>query len=216
MVSQSGANLFASPEIIASTPGAVSSLAIATHNGNTMLVWGEDLPGYLTHTIAKYYDAANGWYPAVQLEDSLWGSSWPSVNHDAQGNFYAVWVESQWSEVVSARFLPSSGWLPAEVVSTGDNVVTPQIAADGNGTVFVAWLQYNFNDPYPGEGKVYSNVRTPTSGWAVAQQLKTAPGGADTPTLAVDSSGRATVMWSQNVGMTDGSPSYGIYFSRFE
>jgi hypothetical protein len=94
----------------------------------------------------------------------------------------------------------------------------PKIAVDNRGNLFAAWLQFYPNAPtgrFGGDGKVYGNYCQKGSDWQTQQLLTTVPGDAANPSLAVDQSGGAMVIWSQTTGSVNGILSYGVFSSIF-
>jgi hypothetical protein len=187
--------------------------------GNAMALWGQLDSSSISHTYACRYTASDGWSMAERIDNSVSDSIDQYLAVDSSGHFYAVWTQrtdTALSTILCRKFIPDTGWQAPQSVGTGYSARTPRIAADSFGNVFAAWQQYDPDDIYPGDAKIYASRFTAASGWSAQRQLKNTLGGADAPDLAVDPSGRATVMWSQSTGSTNGLIRYGVFSSRFE
>jgi hypothetical protein len=188
-------------------------------NGNAVALWGQLDSSSISHTYACCYTAANGWSMAERVDNSLSASIDQYLAVDSSGHFYAVWTQrtdTAVSTILCRKYIPGTGWQAPQLVGTGYSVRSPKVAADSYGNVFAAWQQYDPDDLYPGDAKIYASRFTASSGWSVQRQLRNTLGDADAPDLAVDPSGRATIMWSQSTGSTNGLIHYGVFFSRFD
>jgi hypothetical protein len=191
------------------------------NNGNTMALWGQNDSFSNSKTYACRYTPADGWGAAERIDNTLFDTFDQSLAVYPSGNFHAVWTqrsESGLSDIYSCTYTPAGGWQTPLRVGFGGIARFPRIAADAVGNIFATWLQYDLDDPFSGDGKVYSNHFRAGTGWGTQQQLKNALGGADEPVLAVNQSGKAMVIWSQSTGYVSGSSEikYGIFSSRFE
>jgi hypothetical protein len=187
--------------------------------GNAMALWGQQDSSSTSHTYACRYTAAAGWSVAERVDSSVSDSIDQYLTVDSSGNFYAVWsqrTDTIVSTILCSQYSPGSGWQTPRLVGTGSPARSPRVATDSSSNIFAAWLQYDPEDVYPGDAKIYASRFTASSGWSVQKQLRNVQGNADAPDLVVDPSGRATIMWSQSTGSIYGLIQYGVFFSRFE
>jgi hypothetical protein len=188
------------------------------NNGKAMALWGEEDPSSNVHTYACRYTPAVGWGTALRIDDSSFSTIDQFLTVDHAGNFHAVWTqrtESILSDIFYCAYNLDSGWQRPIKIGTGGNGRYPRIAADSAGYLFAAWLQYDLNSQYPGDGKIYVNQSRAHSGWGAQTKLQQVPGDSGPQALAVYRPGEAMVIWSQTTGSVDGILSYGVFSSRF-
>ena len=219
-VSQFTNTVQGSPEQIASIAGVPGWTDIALDTtGNAMIIWGQQDFSLTFHTYACRYNVVNGWGIAVKIDNSYSDCIDQTLTVNSYGNFYAVWTQrtnTNLSNIYSSQYNPVSGWKTPQLAGTGGIARYPRIVADTVGNVIVTWQQYDPNDSFPGDANVYANIFSPGSGWGTQHQLKNAFGSADAPEIAIDSEGKATVLWSQSTASVGGTGTYGIFSCRFE
>jgi hypothetical protein len=220
-VSRRSGSAWEEPLLISSIAGGFeqSTNISIDGKGNAMALWGQQDSSSASHTYACRYTAAAGWNVAERVDSSESDSIDQYLTVDSSGHFYAVWTQitdTAVSTILSSQYSPGSGWQAPRLVGTGSPARSPRVATDSFGNIFAAWQQYDPDDLYPGDAKIYASRFTASSGWSVQRQLRNVLGDADAPDLAVDPSGRATIMWSQSTGSINGLIHYGVFFSKFE
>ena len=211
------------PEQIASNTGmAAWTNVVFGNNGSAMAIWGQADGSSRYHTFACNYRPGTGWGTVERIDSSLFDSIDQSLAVDPTGNYFAVWTQTRdttASDIYFSRFDSAGGWRPAEIIGTGGSARYPKVGADNAGNALATWQQYDATGAYPADAKVYANRYAAGTGWSTQMQLKNALGSADMPELAMDSNGRAMVMWSQCIGYTSpgsGVIKYGIFSSLFQ
>lgn len=172
-------------------------------SGNGVAVWSQFF-GTVCNIRANRYRAGLGWDNAVSLETTHAGDSnhRPQVAVDSSGNSIAVWQQSDGmnDHIWSSRYQAVVGWDNAvriESFAAGD-ATRPQVAADSSGNAIAVWQQSDGTNV-----TVWSNRYVPGAGWGSAQRIDTAnSGSAERPSMAMDSSGNAVVVWVWNDGST--------------
>ncbi len=206
------------PELIATTSGSASWANIAFDKaGNAMALWGQSDSSSHYHVYSCRYAVGVGWGSETVIDGNTLNSTKPTLAVDSEGNFWAAWVQFNGTgiDVYSSRYVSSIGWEAPQRIGSGGNAGQPCVAADGLGSIFVAWQQYDINDLV--DVNVYVNCFTAASGWGTQRQLRNSSGAADEPELVADPLGHATVIWSQSVGYTSpGVVRYGLFTSRFQ
>jgi hypothetical protein len=180
-------------------------------NGDAMAVWSQD-GGEFNVIWANRHTFNSGWGAPVRLDANEPSSAGnPQVAVDPAGNALAIWsqVDSP-SPVWSNRYTPTEGWSTAETISI--DVVSiprgPLLDVDPNGNALAVWAQ----DGGAGVDTIWWSRYTPAEGWGVAERIRTDNAGrALAPKVAIDPSGKALLVWYQDV-----SPNRNIWSNRFE
>lgn len=140
------------------------------------------------------------WQGAALLENIDLGDAYnPQVVFDTNGNGMAIWIQSDgtYLRVQSSRYTPNSGWGPILSVGTGgaQSALEPTIAVDGSGNVRAVWLQ----QVTVSTRSIWTNLYSPASGWGTATVLEASVSsvGGNSPEIAMDPAGNATVVWAE-------------------
>jgi hypothetical protein len=171
-------------------------------NGNAVAVWAQaQAVGSGVNAIwANRYTTAAGWGTAEVIStDNTFSAEKPKVVSDAQGNTMAVWAQPRndgsgvfiWAK----RYIPATGWGAVEQIGTDNLAGFVQIAQSANGDIVAAWQ----NSSTTASGGVYANRYFARGGWSGAVQVSTR---GDSHKIAMDSSGKATIVWHENIGST--------------
>ncbi|SEB50645.1 PKD domain-containing protein [Nocardioides exalbidus] len=142
--------------------------------------------------------AVETWLPATYLSDADVDSYNPVVEVDAAGNATAVWVsKSGTTYVVRASSRPAAGAWSAAVALSGDvgAAVAPQLAANDRGDLVAVWESGPSTT-----SRIQASVRGASGGWSAAETLSEAGQGASSPSVTIDRTGRATVLWVRSDG----------------
>jgi hypothetical protein len=120
----------------------------------------------------------------------------PAVALDEAGNAIAIWTESSPGAVWSNRYTEGTGWGSTERIDarTGD-VYEPSVAVDAAGNAIAVWVQ-----PRRGTSvaSVWTNRYEVGSGWGEAHIIGTAEYGVRDPRIAMDATGDALVVWTDD------------------
>jgi hypothetical protein len=192
-----------STELIESddTNDAVSPDIAADSDGNAIAVWRQT-EGTRFSIYANRYVVGTGWGSAELIETNQDGNAYsPKIAFDSSGNALAVWQQSDGNRpnIWANRYVAGSGWGTAELIETTNTggAYGPKIAVDDSGNALAVWHQSN--------GSYYSiwaNRYTAGSGWGTAELIENDDAGnAYRPEIALDASGNALAVWSQNDGV---------------
>lgn len=178
--------------------------------GNAIAVWSQS-DGTRQNVWANRYAQAAGWGSATLLETDNAGSAfWPQVAFDARGDAVVVWYQSDGTRtnIWANRYSVGAGWAAAELVENDDagGAVDPQVALDPGGNATVVWSQSDGTRP-----NIWANRYSVGSGWGSPALVETDNAGwASRPSVGVDASGVARVVWSQSNFFR-----YSIWTNRF-
>jgi hypothetical protein len=136
-------------------------------------------------------------YPAPMASRAFDGSSRLELVVDSASNVHIVWVElvNSTYRVVYARRGTTGGWSnPVRLSAVGPNSREATVGVDRAGTVTVAWARDD-------EGDTRVQVRRKPAGgsWGAVKNVSSSENQVDSPDVAVDPQGRATVVWRQGV-----------------
>ena len=183
-------------------------------SGNAVAVWSQ-VDGGVNSIYSNRYTAAGGWDAAAAelISDSVGFASSPQVAFDGSGNAVAVWSQRDGgvNSIYSNRYTAAGGWdaTAAELIEDGvGDAFFPQVAVDGSGNAVAVWTQQD-----GGVSSIYSNRYTAAGGWdaTAAELIEDGVGRANSPQVAVDGSGNAVAVWSQDDGGINS-----IYSNRYE
>jgi hypothetical protein len=175
-------------------------------SGNAIAVWFQVFEIY-----AKRNVPGTGWSTATRI-DTAGGAFYPQVAMDGSGNAIAVWHEEVWGNpdqknIWANRYAAGTGWGTAvALMRTSTGALNPQIAMDPSGNAMVVWTHDDGNQEYIRACRYVAG-----SGWGAVEPLDTGAVFAETPQIAMDSSGNAIAVWSKY----DGSHRY-IWANRFQ
>ena len=178
--------------------------------GNAIAAWSQ-FDGTRQNIWANRYTQAAGWGTATLLETDNAGSAfWPQVAIDAAGDAVAVWYQSDGTRtnIWASRYTAGAGWATAVLLENDDagGAVDPQVALDPGGNATVVWSQSDGTRP-----SIWANRYTVGSGWGAPALIETDDAGwASRPSVGVDASGVARVVWSQSNFFR-----YSIWTNRF-
>ncbi|MDH3623923.1 MAG: hypothetical protein OES69_07100 [Myxococcales bacterium] len=176
-------------------------------SGHAIAVWKE--PDQ--YVWSNRWTPEGGWGTAERIHDdapNVVGLAQVAV--DGSGNVVAVWVQSDGalSHIHSNRWTADGGWGTAERIETEDaeDAWYPQVTVDARGNAVAVW-EYTVSDT------VWTNRWTPSGGWGTPERINTydpvyaEPGHSSRPRVAIDASGNAVAVWSQEDG---------VWWNRFE
>lgn len=191
---------FGTAEVIRAKGRPVGSVRVTVDSlGNALALW---IDGTLDGDRLRYarYVAGAGWTAPADIDAIGWpsDSNWTlagSSNGDAVVAWSVRGIDGR-EAVHLRRFQPTSGWGPAERMSTdGRYAETPLVAVNSSGQIVVTWIQSDPSDSlYQVWGRVHDGV------WRDAQLLQ-APGVEGRIDwqrgLAIAASGSAVSLWRE-------------------
>ena len=138
-------------------------------------------------------------YPSPQtLSDIGQDAGAPQVAIDSSGRATIVWgrFDSSNLRIQSVRLGADGTPGPVQTLSAaGETGLRPQVAIDGSGRATVVWARSD------GSNKRIQSVQISAAGTPGAvQTLSNSGQDADNPQVAIDGSGRATVVWARSDG----------------
>lgn len=147
--------------------------------------------------VARFDPALRTWSSGQRIDTAFYATAFPQILLDASGYATATWLQQPYKlEVVSARLDPATSQSSTpKTLSTGGAVqaIEPKIAMDVAGNVIVAFI----------EEKAMKAVRYRSSdkSWGSATPIGQPPSGWEkailAPSLVIDASGVATVVWAR-------------------
>jgi len=184
--------------------GSVPDVAV-DDAGNAIAVWIQpdgQMPAEV-RVWANRYVPGNGWGTAVQLKDSTGNADVPRIAMDPLGNATVVWRGvyggATVGDVWAARYEEGQAWQTAILIDDGTGEIYGRdVAMDDGGDAVVVWVQDD------GVARsVYTRRYDAVSGWNGSQPelLETNDGDAQYPSVAMDPSGNAVVVWRQFDGV---------------
>jgi hypothetical protein len=195
--------LWGTPELIETynTNGAAPKVAIDA-SGNAIAVWSH-YDGARENIWSNRYNATTGlWGTAELIEtDSSGDASNAEIAMDASGNAVVVWYNfinaRNMNDIWSNRYNVATGlWGTAELIETDDtgNAYGAQVAMDVSGNAVAVWSQ-KIGTRY----NICSNRYNAATGlWGTAVLIETDDSGdANNASVAIDASGNAVAVWSQ-------------------
>ena len=183
---------------------SVNSPQVAMNSaGNAILVWLQSDGTVDNLWSNRYNGTSSSWGTAEKIENSSGSASYPQIVIDGGGNAIAVWlqldgtVDSLWSNRYDGT---SSAWGTAEKIeNNSESGYYPQLAVDGEGNAIAVWQQSN-----GAVDNIWSNVySTATSSWGDADTVVSNDESAYAPQIAINSDGKAIVIWRQSDGTVD-------------
>ena len=190
-------------QVSASTGDAQSPQILVDSDGDALATWSQMGPTY-TNLWVNLYQAGSGWGTAGFIEYNDGDVRNPQVALDeAAGNGLIVWEQDTApgpapSNVWAIEYSSGSGWGTAELIeSSFGNARVPQVAFDSTGKAIAVWQQYDGS----ARDDIRANTWSPTDGWGTATEIETTDAGSSrAPQLVIDSTDKATVVWSSDDG----------------
>ncbi|MBI1425420.1 MAG: hypothetical protein GC149_18440 [Gammaproteobacteria bacterium] len=191
----------------ASHPASTPDVAVDA-SGNAIAVWRQSNGT----TYGAYYNVFNGteWGTAQPIATTSGEVQPVHVAMNASGQAVAIWSQNDGAAygVYAAIYTLGSGWSTPTTLDPGSiQGVNPAIAIDANGGAIAVWEQWD------GVGhRIYVRRYVPGTGWAAIEQLQNTLGLGDAwePSIAMDASGNAIVVWMQWQSTT-----FGIFGNRY-
>lgn len=188
--------------------------------GNVTVVWRQDTNPYDTSQTAgspiqpaiwaaRYVSASGSWTSAARIGSPNFTMTYDSEDHprlsvSSTGHVGVIWEGSVGGEpesIYSARFDPVAGaWLNAVPLEQSANLAYwPEIATDTAGNMQGVWVQDE-----AGITNLYTARFDRSSGtWGTPLLVEILDTNVAPPSVGIDASGRALVVWSQVSGISN-------------
>lgn len=147
------------------------------------------------------FQTADGtWRSSLDIDDSSGGASGaPSLAVNDEGRALVAWHQRDGAgdySIYRSLYTPEQGqWSTAALLETnGGNAQLTDVAINNDGDVVVVWMQYGTSE-YDLWANYYDSE---ADSWSGAQVLESDPLSAVSPAVAIDSNGRAAVVWKQS------------------
>jgi hypothetical protein len=148
------------------------------------------------------------WSNATLVEIGANDAALPQLAMDESGNALAVWMQGDdiWANRYSGV---NDSWGTATRIETQAQWAhSPEIAIDRNGNALAIWVQ-----SHDSEFSIWANrFSVDNGGWGEAVVIDLIANDAYLPEIAVDSSGNALAVWSQQ---NDAGGAYNIWANRY-
>jgi hypothetical protein len=185
-------------------------------SGRAVVVWERRSGGEFGPVVvwAARFDG-RGWSGQSVISDRAVKSFFPVVALDARGAL-AVWTEfglpgTGDDGVVSRHAAFGSSWESPLRFWTAQSPVTTELAMNLHGEAVAAWAQVERLTPSADPQSRLWASRYAGGQWTPAEPLQAGPGWAQSPAVAIDEEGNATVAWVEHAGATAS-----IWANRFE
>ncbi len=187
---------WSAPEVIAAGREYLGEIALAVEDSGRVHAAWIKVPPYRRELHYRCRDES-GWSAEQTLNPARPTASSPAIGADGEGRIHVIWedtrqarrdlyalhcLEGQWSAEERLTRLPT---VPSSLEAS--------LAVDARGNAHLAWSD-NRND-YHG---VYYRRWSPAAGWSRHERVTIVPSDAKSPSLAVDGSGHAHLVWCDN------------------
>lgn len=159
------------------------------HTGNYAVSLGPDTPGPM---VTEW--ASTGYYPIMAMDHNR---TLHLVSYRREDNDYIIFYNSK---------SLTGTWpiTPTVILVTHNMPVTPIVAPDGNGGVYLAWQQTTLLPDFSSVWDVYFCHKPATKNTCTPPQNMTPleEGNAGAPKLALDQGGGLHIVWAESSGIT--------------
>jgi hypothetical protein len=174
--------------------------------GNAVVAW--ELNGVIWSN--RYTFASNSWGTAGSIQSVAQSSDGVVVAMNASGTAFAVWTQYDGTSSYRTwgnRYVPGSGWGTAvQLQSSSLYSYGADVAVDAGGNAIATWNQDNGN----GNANIWVNRYVAGTGWSGASVIQSGTLDSFYARVAMNSTGRAVVVWSQFDGIT-----YRVWANRY-
>jgi hypothetical protein len=160
--------------------------------GNALAFGGEETPNGI-ETWAARYSAGTGWgAPELFAQDAGVLARPCAAALDGEGNAMALETRDS-GGLFARRYVTDGGWRDAQLIDEGADACQLRFDPTGNATVIAARV-------YARDlCELWLSRYSPANGWTGPENIRSVPRGglSASPALAVDSLGRATLLWRE-------------------
>jgi len=165
-------------------------------SGGVHLVWSDTTPGDSEIYYKQSTDGGGTWATSQRLTFSSGSSGNPDIAVDSTGKLHVVWEDKAPgnSEIYYKRS-PDGGatWSTSKRLTWNEGTSwSPAVAVDSSDSVHAVW-----SESTPGNFEIYYKKSTDGGAtWSTSKNLSSTSGNSFSPAIAVDSSDRIHVAWS--------------------
>jgi hypothetical protein len=167
-------------------------------NGSACVAWTTKGPSYIAVWASLYQPGTRTWSAPAQISTTTTADAlWPRVAMDSAGNAVLLWAEGVYAAsgpyaLKAATYQPATGW-SAPVAASGTQADTNFTLAMTDAGAMAAWAETTDSGA---TYQVRATRWTATAGWTAVAAVSAAGGAAVLPTLALDASGNALLVWT--------------------
>ncbi len=197
--SSDGGATWSSSQRLTWTSGASWHPVIALDSSsNPYVVWYDETLGTPDVYFKKSTDAGATWSSSQRLTWTSGSSRVPAIAIDSSDNLHVVWHDhTPGSPEIYYKRSTDAGatWRANQRLTwTSGNSRAPAIAVEFPGNLHVVWY-----DDTPGNPEIFFKKSTDAGAtWTTGQRLTSTSGSSEAPSISVDSSGNAHVVWMDN------------------
>jgi PKD domain len=196
--SADGGVTFSTPKNLSNSSGYSFSPRIAVDaRGGINVLWLNNTPGYYAVFFSRSADGGATFSGPNNLSNGPADTGNPEIAVDAGGNISVVWENDDITFGVFYTHSTDAGATFSTPVNLATNTTgsfSPQLAADGNGDIYVVWEDdFNFQSDIS-----FSRSVDQGATFSAPKNLSSNAGSSVSAQLAVDSSGNVSVIWADN------------------
>ena len=195
----------AAPLVIHQQGNAFAPVVAADSSGNAIVMWSQNMGNRETLWANQFTPLGGGrWAGPTELANGPYDTyGGADIAFDGSGNAMAVYT--QWDSgsgytIFARRYFSGCCWSqPTKIDNTAYSwAYLPYVAMNAGGTAFAVWTEWD------GRWSIYAN-RFAGGAWGNEVRIETNAGGRDASTgdIAVDPSGNAMAIWTENDGIRD-------------
>ncbi len=183
--------------------------AAVDSSGGVHLVWSDTTPGDSEIYYKQSTDGGGTWATSQRITFSSGSPGNPDIAVDSTGGLHVVWEdEAPGNSEIYYKRSPDGGatWSTSKRLTWNEGMSwNPAVAVDSLDNLHVVWA-----DMTPGNFEIYYKKSTDGgANWSTSKNLSSNSGNSFSPAMAVDSSDRIHVAWS------DGTPGKSeIYYKK--
>lgn len=168
--------------------------------GNAIAVWQQSDGVRNNIWSASYTAAGDAWSAPLLLETDSFDADSPDLAVGVDGSAVAVWRQADGSRynLMASRRSAAGVWTAPEAAESSLNAVfSPRVGLDGSGSAIAVWYELTQVSP-DNRWRVFA-ARNQGGSWSAAAAIDGSTNeNSSEPRIAINASGDAIVVWSQN------------------